>query len=46
MNTIHTEVLIIGGGPAGATCATILADHGRDVIVLEKSEFPRHHIGE
>lgn len=36
----------MGAGPAGATCATILAQHGRRVLVLEKSRFPRHHIGE
>jgi len=40
------DAVIIGGGPAGATCATVLADHGRRVLVLEKGAFPRHHIGE
>lgn len=40
------DVLIIGGGPAGATCATVLADHSRRVLVLERDRFPRHHIGE
>jgi flavin-dependent dehydrogenase len=40
------DVIIMGGGPAGATCATVLADHGRRVCVLEKAVFPRHHIGE
>jgi flavin-dependent dehydrogenase len=38
--------VILGGGPAGATCATVLADAGRRVVVLERSQFPRHHIGE
>lgn len=40
------DVLVIGGGPAGTTCATLLARHGRRVLLLEKSKFPRHHIGE
>ncbi|MCB9851279.1 MAG: tryptophan 7-halogenase [Phycisphaerales bacterium] len=40
------DVVVIGGGPAGATAATILAQHGRRVLVLERDTFPRHHIGE
>ncbi len=34
-------VIIIGGGPAGATCARELGKHGIDVLVLDKCEFPR-----
>jgi len=40
------DVAIIGGGPAGSTAATILARHGRKVVVLEREKFPRFHIGE
>jgi FADH2-dependent halogenase len=40
------DVAIIGGGPAGATAGTLLAQHGRRVIVLEREKFPRFHIGE
>jgi flavin-dependent dehydrogenase len=40
------DVAIIGGGPAGSTAATILARHGRKVVVLERERFPRFHIGE
>ena len=40
------EVLVIGGGPAGSTVAALLAQRGRDVLVLEKSKHPRFHIGE
>ncbi|MBA2689339.1 MAG: tryptophan 7-halogenase [Burkholderiales bacterium] len=40
------EVLVIGSGPAGATVAALLAERGRDVVVVEKSHHPRFHIGE
>jgi flavin-dependent dehydrogenase len=40
------EVLVIGGGPAGSTAATLLARLGRKVILLEKARHPRFHIGE
>jgi flavin-dependent dehydrogenase len=40
------DVIIIGGGPAGSTAATTLAQAGRRVLVLEKMKFPRFHIGE
>jgi flavin-dependent dehydrogenase len=40
------EVLVIGGGPAGSTIAALLAQRGRDVLMLEKSRHPRFHIGE
>jgi flavin-dependent dehydrogenase len=40
------DVIIIGAGPAGTTAATLLAQKGRRVLVLEKAKFPRYHIGE
>ncbi|HAF44534.1 MAG TPA: hydroxylase [Gallionellaceae bacterium] len=40
------EVLVIGGGPAGSTIAALLAQRGRDVLMLEKDKHPRFHIGE
>lgn len=40
------RVVVIGGGPAGSTCATLLARSGLDVTLLEREKFPRYHIGE
>lgn len=40
------DVLVIGGGPAGATVAALLADKGYRVVVAEKARHPRFHIGE
>lgn len=40
------DVLVIGGGPAGATIATLLAEREHRVVVVEKDRHPRFHIGE
>lgn len=40
------DVLVIGGGPAGSTAATLLARRGWSVRLLEKARHPRFHIGE
>ncbi|HXU09477.1 MAG TPA: tryptophan 7-halogenase, partial [Blastocatellia bacterium] len=40
------DVIVMGGGPAGSSISSILAREGRSVILFEKEEFPRHHIGE
>jgi flavin-dependent dehydrogenase len=39
-------VLVIGGGPAGSSAATFLAQSDIDVVLLEKAEFPRNQVGE
>ncbi|MEJ0070367.1 MAG: FAD-dependent oxidoreductase [Pseudomonadota bacterium] len=44
--TTECDVLVIGGGPAGSTVAALLAERGRDVVVVEKAQHPRFHIGE
>lgn len=40
------DVVVIGGGPAGSTAATLLARKGHKVVLLEKESHPRFHIGE
>ncbi len=44
----HTEpdVIVIGGGPAGSTVSTLIADKGYRVELFEREHFPRFHIGE
>ena len=37
---------MIGGGPAGSTIAALLAEAGRDVVLVEKAQHQRFHIGE
>ncbi|HEU0290112.1 MAG TPA: NAD(P)/FAD-dependent oxidoreductase [Burkholderiales bacterium] len=46
MTETRCDVLVIGGGPAGSTISALLAQRGRDVVMLEKSRHPRFHIGE
>ena len=40
------EVVVIGGGPAGATTATLVAEQGHAVTLFERDRFPRYHVGE
>lgn len=40
------DVIVIGGGPSGATAALVLARSGVRVVVIEKAQFPRFQIGE
>ncbi|WP_282779258.1 NAD(P)/FAD-dependent oxidoreductase [Nocardia sp. CC201C] len=40
------DAIVVGGGPAGSSCAGLLAKKGWRVLLLEKAKFPRYHIGE
>ncbi len=40
------DVVVIGGGPAGSTCSTLIAQKGYSVRLFERARFPRFHIGE
>ena len=42
----EVPVVVIGGGPAGATVSTLVAQKGHRVVLLERDHFPRFHIGE
>jgi flavin-dependent dehydrogenase len=42
----ETDVVVIGGGPAGSTAATLIAQQGKRVQLFERERFPRFHIGE
>jgi flavin-dependent dehydrogenase len=46
VQTIDTDAVVIGGGPAGSAAATRLARTGHRVLVVESEAFPRFHIGE
>jgi flavin-dependent dehydrogenase len=41
-----TDVVVIGGGPAGSTVSTLIAQRGYKVTLFERERFPRFHIGE
>ncbi|HMF11162.1 MAG TPA: NAD(P)/FAD-dependent oxidoreductase [Gemmataceae bacterium] len=41
-----TDVVVIGGGPAGSTVSTLIAQKGYRVKLYERERFPRFHIGE
>jgi flavin-dependent dehydrogenase len=42
----QTDVIVIGGGPAGSTCSNLIAQKGYKVELFERDKFPRFHIGE
>src|SRR5437879_8440770 len=46
MTSSSADVVVIGGGPAGSTVSTLLAQHGYKVKLYERDRFPRFHIGE
>ncbi|HEY5761496.1 MAG TPA: NAD(P)/FAD-dependent oxidoreductase [Steroidobacter sp.] len=44
MSADTCDVLIVGGGPAGSTCARTLTRAGLDVLIMDKSSFPRDKV--
>jgi flavin-dependent dehydrogenase len=42
----NPDVIVIGGGPAGSTVSTLIAQRGYQVELFERERFPRFHIGE
>ncbi|MEU8690182.1 tryptophan 7-halogenase [Streptomyces sp. NPDC048665] len=44
--TSEYDLVVVGGGPAGATAATAVALRGHRVLLLERDTFPRYQIGE
>ena len=43
---MKTDVLIVGGGPAGSASAMNLLAEGITPVIVEAESFPRYHIGE
>jgi len=46
IDAVRPDVVVIGGGPSGATAATLVAKAGYRVQLLERERFPRYHVGE
>lgn len=46
MKAVQTDVCVVGGGPAGSTLAAQLAALGHSVVLVERAQFPRRHVGE
>ena len=44
----HTkyDTIVIGGGPAGSTAATLIAKSGKSVLLVDREQFPRFRLGE
>lgn len=41
---IRCDALVVGGGPAGSTCARLLRNAGWDVVVADRARFPRDKV--
>ena len=41
---LRSDALVVGGGPAGSTCARVLSQSGWNVIVVDRARFPREKV--
>jgi flavin-dependent dehydrogenase len=46
LKALQTDVCVIGGGPAGSSLAAQLSALANRVVLVERAEFPRKHLGE
>ena len=46
MVDFDADVIVIGAGPTGTTCANLLSQAGHSVLIIEKESFPRFKVGE
>ncbi|MBC2594374.1 tryptophan 7-halogenase [Ruficoccus amylovorans] len=46
MSATRYDCLVIGAGPAGSAAGTLLAQAGKRVLIVERAQYPRFHIGE
>ncbi|MCH8127471.1 FAD-dependent monooxygenase [candidate division KSB1 bacterium] len=44
MQSNEFHVIVVGGGPAGSTCAALLSKAGLEVLLIDKAKFPRQKI--
>ena len=44
MTRLPYDAVVVGAGPAGSAAAAMLAQSGRDVLLLEKASFPRSKV--
>lgn len=44
MGVERCDVLVVGGGPGGSSCARALRQSGLDAVVLDRERFPRHKV--
>ncbi|HEU4370219.1 MAG TPA: NAD(P)/FAD-dependent oxidoreductase [Methylomirabilota bacterium] len=44
MRALNVDVAVVGAGPAGAAAAILLAEHGLDLVVLDRAQLPRPKI--
>ena len=46
MTDLNWDVIVMGGGPAGAAAAAIVSESGFRTLLVEREKMPRFHVGE